>query len=296
MFEKIKDALSKPEKTSNSAFSHFMRFPAGHTYTLRLIPNVENVDDTFFHHYLNNWKSNKDGSFVSTLSLKTFGEKDPISDYRWKLYKHWKDTGEGEVNDKGNFKNPIQEKEAWLVNVYVIDDPANPENNGTVRILSMGPQLKEKVDKAIGDRADEYGIRIFDLSSDGCDFKIEAAEQGIYTTYKDSYFTTKSKLKLTDEEIDEIYGQVHDLKQIYTAKTYDELVELLDDQFICGEDITVETKKEVKKPLATKKSKGKAKVEEPSDSDDEIPMFHDDDTPSEEDDEELANLIAEIQA
>jgi hypothetical protein len=89
MFDKIKDALKKTERTSGGSFSNIMKFPAGHTYTIRLIPDVEGIenedDKTFFHHYVNSWTSKKDGSFVSAISLKSFGERDPINEARWKL-------------------------------------------------------------------------------------------------------------------------------------------------------------------------------------------------------------------
>lgn len=274
MFDKLKEVLKKTEKT-NSSFANFIRFPAGHTYTLRLIPNLENIDDTFFHHYLNQWTSEKDGSFISLLSLRSFGEKDPIYDARWKLWKEWKKT---EPDKDEKFDNPLKEKEQWLVNVYVVDDPSEPENNGTVKILPLGPQLKEIVDNAMNERADEFGEAIFDLSKDGCDFKIVAEKQGQYTTYKKSYFTSKSKLKLSDEEVEKVYEQMHDLKQIYTAKTYEELKELLEEHFYCKGG---ETKSEPKKQLSEKtveKAKPKAKEKTPpkeevvDDDDDDIPM------------------------
>jgi hypothetical protein len=288
MFDKIKDTLQKSEKTSNGSFANIMKFPAGHTYTLRLIPDVEGLsegeDKTFFHHYVHQWTSRKDGSFVSAISLRSFGERDPINEARWRLYKDWKD-GEPAADEK--FENPIKEKEQWFVNVYVVDDPSNPENNGKVKILSMGPQLKAIVDEAMtGDRADEFGPAIFDLSSDGADFKIKADKQGVYTTYIKSFFTSKSSLDLSDEEIDEIYGKTHDLTKIYQVKTAEELQDLLDQHFFCGEDVDGAPKKEVAKKVEPKKEvvkkttpakKPAAKPESVIEEDD-IPMFHDTDS------------------
>lgn len=289
MFEKIKDALKKSEKTTSGSFANIMKFPAGNTYTLRLIPDVEGLeggdDKTFFHHYLNQWTSKKDGSFVNAISLKTFGERDPISEIRWKLYKAWKD---GEPAKDKKFENPIKEKEAWFVNVYVVDNPADPEMNGSIKILNMGPQLKEIVDDAMsGNRADEFGASIFDLSKDGCDFKIVAEEQGIYTTYKKSFFTSKSKLKLTDAEIDEVYTNVHDLTQIYPVKTVEELQALLDEHFDSEVEIK-SSKKEERKSIPKKNDK----KEEPlpvvdDDVNDDIPMFHSSDT-------DVDDLLAEL--
>lgn len=291
MFDKIKDALKKSEKTSSGSFANIMKFPAGHTYKIRLVPNIENIDDTFFHHYLNQWTSKKDGSFVSAISLKSFGERDPINEARWKLYKEWKST-EPSKDDK--FDNPIKEKEGWLVNAYWVDNPANPELNGKVQILSMGPQLKEIVDDAMtGNRSDEFGPAIFDLTKEGCEFNIVADQQGIYTTYIKSYFTSKTKLDLSDEEIDEIYNNSYDLKQVYSVKTFDELQALLDEHFLCEEEAP---KKEERKALPKAAPKDKPSVKKAptpveDDPDDEIPMFHDTDKAS---DPDVDDLLAEL--
>jgi len=278
MFESLKDALKKTE--GSGSFANIMKFPAGHTYTIRLIPNVDNVDDTFFHHFVNSWKSRSNGNYVSAISLQTFGEEDPITNLYWKLYQEWKKDESipkiGPDGKKTKFDNPVSNKEQWLVNALWVDNPAKPELNGTVQILRMGFMLKELIDDAMsGDRAEEFGAAIFDLSKDGADLKIKATEQGEFTTYKGSYFTSKSKLDLDDEEIEKVYEQVHDLKAVYTPKTKEELVKLLDDHFYCGPE---EKKTEVKKQLSERKS---APVVD-DDPDDQIPMEFNEPAPKEE--------------
>lgn len=277
MFESLKEALKKTD--NGGSFSNIMKFPAGHTYAIRLIPNVDNVDDTFFHHFINSWKSRSTGKYVSAISLQTFGEEDPISNLYWRLFNEWKKDDSivkvGPDGKKIKFENPVSNKEQWLVNAVWVDNPANPELNGTVQILKMGYMLKKLVDDAMtGDRADEFGASIFDLSKDGADLRIKATEQGEFTTYEGSYFTHKSKLDLDDDEIEKVYEQVHDLKAIYPVKTKDELNKLLEDHFFCG----VEAKKsEVKKQLSDRKSTPVV-----DDDDDEIPMDFDEPAPKEE--------------
>lgn len=286
MFAKIKDSLAK-QPTSNGSFVNILKFPAGKTYTIRLIPNLEAPDDTFFAHQVHQWKSLSNGSFISALSLQTFGEQDPIANLRWKLYKQWKDSGPAKDE---KYDGVIQSKQQWFVNVYVIDDPENPENNGTVKILKMGPQLKEIIDIALtGNRSDEFGPSIFDLSKDGADFKIVAEKQGEFTTFKNSFFTSKTKFDLSDEDVDAIYEQVHDLKAIIPVKTEEELRILLNDHYFVG-DGQVEAVKEERKPVAvakkpTSRPKPVMPAAEPEidpdfDVDDDIPMF---DSPSEGD-------------
>lgn len=288
MFAKIKDNLAK-QPTSGGSFANIMKFPAGHTYTLRLVPNLEDIDKTFFAHQVNSWKSLADGSFISALSLQTFGEKDPIAGVRYKLWKAWKDANPKLENKE--YQGIIDSKQQWFVNVYVVEDPSDPENNGSVKVLKMGPQLKKIIDNALNEREDEFGASIFDLSKDGCDFKIVAAKQGEFTTFKDSYFTAKTKFDLSEDEVEsEIYAKLHDLEAIIPVKTEDELKQLLADHFYVGEEEEKEVVKEERKPLAPSSSgKGKAKagkatpkVEEPEvddipDDSDDIP-FHTEDS------------------
>lgn len=297
MFDRIKSALKKPEKTGG-AFANIMRFPAGHTYTLRLIPNLDDNDKTFYHHILHQWTSKKDGSFISALSLKTSGERDPINDLRWKLYKEWKSTNPPKDE---KFENPIKVKEGWLVNVYVVNDPANPENNGQVKILSLGPQLMNIVGDAIdGEGKDEFGAKIFDLGTGGCDLLIKAEEQGIFTTYKSSRFTTVSKLNLTDEEIGAVYEKVHDLEQLYTVRTPDELQSLINEHFFCEEEAPTERKSvSTRTQSETKPTTKSAKVTTPTreelpDEDDDIPMFHESDKPKNNVESIVDSLIADL--
>ena len=167
----------------------------------------------------------------------------------------------------------------------MVDDPSNPENNGKVKILRMGPQLKAKIDEATeGNRAEELGWDIFDLTMP-YDFKIVATQQGDYTTYKDSFFSVKSKAALTEEEIDEIYENVHDLEQVYKVHTYEDLSKILNDHFYVEENLkNSETKKTVskKREEETRQSTFDQEIE---DETDDIPFSNDDD-------DELNDILA----
>jgi hypothetical protein len=291
MFEKIKDALNKSsEGNKSNAYANVMKFPAGKTYTLRLIPNLDNPGEkTFFHHYTHGWKSKTTGSYISTLSLQTFGERDPITETFWKFIKS-ADPAEKALGKL------LSRKENWFVNVYVIDDPSTPENNGTVKILRVGPQIKKIIDDALtGDGADEFGIRIFDLGPEGANLKIKAETSGDYTTFASSGFYNKPTLNLSDDEIEKIYESVHDLEQIHPVKTFDELQEILDIHFY-GKTPEVAANK----PAATPKSSGAASSAKSDDSDDltdDIPFDFDTKSNKKEtptSDDEIDRLLGEL--
>jgi hypothetical protein len=286
MFESIKTALNKSE-SSDSQFKDVMKFPAGHTYTLRLLPNIEDPDKSLFHHWVHGWTSRATGKYTSALGLQTFGERDPIAELRWKQWKEWKDANPKAANKE--YQAPISQKEQWLVNVYVIDDPANPDNNGTVKILRFGPQIKKIIDAATeGIRSDELGWDIFNPTV-GYDLKIVAEEKGDYTTFESSIFTTKSKTTISEEMAEELCAKCHDLEQIYDVKTYDELVNMLNEHFY-NQGAKPEEKKSLKAHKEEKKVDDKPPFEV-DDEEDEIPLFHDTD---DDDDDNIDALLAEL--
>jgi hypothetical protein len=163
---------------------------------------------------------------ISFLCPTTYGEKCPIEEYRSRIYRT---KNESEIDKT----RPIKRNESWLANVYVVKDPTNPDNEGKVKILRYGKQLNKIITDAIsGDEADEFGAKVFDLSENGCSFKIKVEQnEGGYPTYVSSKFMSPSKLDEIDD-IDEIYTQIKELDKIFNHKTYAEIKELLDFHFL----------------------------------------------------------------
>lgn len=228
MFESIKEALNSEEKQKTNGLGDILQLKAGNTYTVRFVPNVKNPKDTFFHHFMHGWTSFETGKYVSTISPITFGERDPIAEERYKLLR----TGTEEEKEK---VKAIRRTEQWLVNIYVIDDPVNPDNNGKIKVLRYGKQLHNIINNAIaGEDAEEYGAKIFDLSPNGVNFKIKVEKQGDYPLYTSSRFTSVGKdLSLTKDKQEDIYNSIIDLKSIYRLKSSDELKQMLDEHFFC---------------------------------------------------------------
>jgi hypothetical protein len=123
MFESIKGALASSNEAGRSKFSEIMQTKPGNTYTVRLLPDSKSPTETFFHYYNMGWNSFATGQYVQTLSPQTFGERCPINEERFRLSR----TGNDAEKEKASALRRI---EKWLVNVYVVDDPSNPDNNG----------------------------------------------------------------------------------------------------------------------------------------------------------------------
>lgn len=235
MFDSIKNALQKNAVQSN--VRNIMKFEKDKTYTVRIIPNVEQPEKTFFHYYTYDWSSFSTGQYTSALSPATFGQKCPITDAKYRILRN----GSPEEKEKANL---LRRNERWLVNVFVVDDPTTPENNGTMKIVRYGKQLHKIISDAIdGEGAEDFGARIFDLSENGVNLKIKCEQQGDYITYVSSKFTMPRKIDgLTEEKMESIYKSVFDLTSVVQTKSADELSEMLDEHFYAKRTLIVEKK------------------------------------------------------
>lgn len=223
IFESIKESLKKQE--SKSSYDDILRTVPGNTYTVRLLPYVKDPANTFYHYFMQGWNSFATGNYVQVLSPTTYGERDPISETRFSLAK----IGTEEQQEKAK---TLRRAEKWMVNVLVVDDPVNPENNGKVKILRFGKQLAKIIFDAIdGEGADEFGDSIFDLGKGGVDLKIKVDKQAEFPNYSSSRFSTKSTLKLTDEQQQSVLESIHDLTEIIPKKSVEEINAMLNEHF-----------------------------------------------------------------
>lgn len=251
IFQSIKNALA--QENSASAASEILKTEVGNTYTVRLLPYVKDPKNTFFHFFSHGWTSFSTGAYVGSLSPQTFGERDPIAEERFRLYR----TG---TEDEKKKAAEIKRSEKWLVNVFVVNDPVNPENNGKVKILRYGKQLQKIIKDAIeGEESADYGPRVFDLSPNGVNLKIKVEKQGDYPSYVSSKFTMPAALPdMDDNKAKKLLDSTHDLTKVFPVKSYDELKKMLDEHFHCKNvsdaPATVVEKKVEKKETVPAKS------------------------------------------
>jgi len=223
MFESIKGALTKNAESASSKIKDYLRCEVGNTYVVRLLPNVKDPTKTFFHYYSYGWNSFSTGELITAVSPTTWNQRDPISEERYRILR----TGTEKEKERAL---AIKRRENWLVNVFVVNDPVNPDNNGKTKLLRFGRQLHKIIMGAIeGEEAEDLGPRIFDLSSKGCNLRIKVEKQGDYPTYVSSKFSSPKEIEGLDEEsFKKVYDSAFDLETYVSVKSYDELKELLD--------------------------------------------------------------------
>lgn len=236
MFESIKSALQKAP--SQTLTKNILKLEVGNNYVVRLLPNAKNPEKTFFHYFTTGWTSYSTGQYISALSPSTFGERDPITEAKYRILKS--NTESPEMKKKAD---TIKRIEKWLVNAYIVKDPKTPENNGKVMIIRYGKQLQKIIADAIeGEDAAELGPRIFDLSENGCNLNIKVEKQGDYPTYVTSKFSAPKAIEgVDDQRAKEIYNSVYDLTAVMPSRSHDELVTMLDEHFYCSSETSNKT-------------------------------------------------------
>ena len=228
LFESLKDSFSN-KNNIDSAFKDFLKFETDKTYIVRLVPNVEDISNSWYEYKQHIFDSVVHGKKISVVCPNTYKEKCPICEYRSKIYA---------TDNKSLIEQikPLKKSEKWLYNAYVISDPSNPSNQGQVKYLNAGSQLEKIIEAArFGDDKDEFGYRIFDLSPNGCNLKIKVTKNiGGWPEYVSSKFTSPSEIDNLDDA-DEIYSQVKSLDTIFQPKSYEQIKEVLDVHFF-GKD------------------------------------------------------------
>ena len=240
MFAAIQGSFDKGDKQSVD-YSNILKFEIGKTYKLRLMPYVDDPSETFFHYIEFGWKSKATDNYVSAISPSTAGEPCPISEV-------WRKGFQNKLNTSG-----IRRREQWIVNVYVVDDPSHPENNGTVKIFRYGKQIDKIIQQALqGDLSDELGKSIFDLSSNGYDFIVRCEQQQEFPNYSNSSFARRASALpgIGDDEnkIVELYGKVFKLKETFKIKTYGALQKMLDEHYYVTNKVSTSELIETEQP------------------------------------------------
>ena len=159
------------------------------------------------------------GGWYIENSLTTIGGKDPLGEYNRELWNSGRDEDKDTVRKQ-------KRKLSYYANIYVVQDKANPHNEGKVFLYKFGKKIFDKVMEAMQPEfEDETPINPFDFWT-GANFKLKLKKVAGYWNYDSSEFDRVSPLLDDDDALEQIWKQEYSL-EAETApdkfKTYEQL-------------------------------------------------------------------------
>jgi hypothetical protein len=211
--------LNPNEKTGGSSDDRFW-YPdvdkTGNGYAVvRFLPASKNEDVPFVRVFTHGFKG-PSGQWYIENSLTTLGKDDPVSEYNTQL---WNST----TDDKSPARKQARDQKrklTYISNVYVVKDPAKPENEGKVFLFRYGKKIFDKLNEAMHPQfADEKPLNPFDLW-EGANFKIKIRQVEGYRNYDKSEFDERGPLLNDDSELERVYNQEYALQEFLDPKNF----------------------------------------------------------------------------
>ena len=164
------------------------------------------------------------GQWYIENSLTTVGQNDPVSEMN---SAYWNSGVESDKAIARKQKRKLQ----YFANIYVVEDSANPENEGKVMLYRFGKKIFDKCMEAMQPAfKDETAVNPFDFW-EGANFKLKLRMVEGYWNYDKSEFSAPSPLFDDDDKLEEVWKKQYPLSEFSAAtnfKSYEELKKRLD--------------------------------------------------------------------
>ena len=223
---KLVKEVEKTNKAGNGADERLWKpevDKAGNGYAvIRFLPAPDKEDLPWAKLYSHAFQG--PGGWYIENSLTTVGSKDPVSEYNTELWNSGSDANKQIARNQ-------KRKLSYYSNIYVVKDPANPDNEGKVFLYKFGKKIFDKIMAAMQPEfEDESPINPFDFWQ-GANFKVKIKKVAGYWNYDSSEFASVSPLLDDDKALEDVWKKEYSLAEITDAsqfKTYDELKKRFD--------------------------------------------------------------------
>jgi len=158
------------------------------------------------------------GKWYIENSLTTLGKADPVSELNTELWNSGIEANKDLVRKQ-------KRRLTYVANIYVVKDPAHPENEGTVKLYKFGKKIFDKIKDVMQPQfEDEDPVNPFDFWK-GANFKLKIRNVEGYRNYDKSEFDLATPLA-EDDALESIWKKQHSLAEFVDPKnfkSYDEL-------------------------------------------------------------------------
>lgn len=178
--------------------------------TFRFLPTTEGEAEPYVTKYGHSFKNEATNKWFIELCHTTIGESCPVCDANTELW----ETG---LKANQDIVRVRKRKKTYVSNIYMVNDPANPENNGKVFLFEYGPSIFEMIQGAINPKYDDVEpVNIFDFWA-GANFRLRAFNdhsKGGMRSYADSEFLAPSQLLESDEAMEAVWNSQYKLQEL----------------------------------------------------------------------------------
>ena len=224
--EKLVKEVEKMNSSGGSADERFWKLEcdkANNGYAvIRFLPAPDGEDLPFVKVYSHAFQGTS--GWLIDSCLTTINQKCPICEHNSQLWNNGTDAGKEQARKQ-------KRKLTYISNIYVVKDPANPENEGRTFLFKFGKKIFDKLTAAMQPEfEDEESIDPFDFWS-GANFKLKAKNVAGYRNYDSSEFANPSALLDDDDALEAIWKKQYSLQEFVAPdqfKSYDELKRRLD--------------------------------------------------------------------
>jgi len=229
--EKLVKEVEKMSTGSNGADDRFWKPEMDKTGVgsaiIRFLPAPEGDDVPWVKIYSHAFQG--PGGWYIENSLTTIGQKDPVSEHNRELW------NSGSEKDKETVRKQ-KRKLSYYSNIYVVKDPAHPENEGKVFLYKFGKKIFDKILNAMQPEfEDEEPINPFDFWT-GANFRLKIRKVEGYWNYDKSEFDSPSALLNDDDALEAVWKKEYSLSAIIAPdqfKSYEDLEKRL--KYVLGQ-------------------------------------------------------------
>ncbi len=176
-------------------------------------PSIDGEDGLPWVRVFNHGFQGPGGWYIEN-SLTTLNQKDPVSEYNSTLW----NSG---IEANKEIARKQKRKLTYIANILVISDPANPSNEGQIKLYKFGKKIFDKISEAMNPEfADETPVNTFDMW-EGANFKLKIRNVEGYRNYDKSEFADKSALfDGDDSKLEELWKKEYSLKEFLEPKQF----------------------------------------------------------------------------
>ena len=217
------------------------------------------------------------GGWLIDECLTTLGQNCPVCEKNRVLWNSGSDRDKEEARKQ-------KRKLSYYSNIYVVKDPANPDNEGRVFLYKFGKKIFDKIMAAMQPEFDdEEPINPFDFWK-GANFKLKLVKKDGYWNYDKSEFASPEPLMSDDDDLESIYKSLNNLGDFTDPskfKSYEDLKKRLD--YVLGlrgtpklqdpETVDEEEEVEVSRPVRESVSVRPSASSDDEDEDDAMSYF-----------------------